>query len=130
MCFISNKNSKVHRNLKFIRTYYGNHVLILFRKYEKLRAKRDKLQLDIAFLTTCVDENITPTFLFFRTSSSNNRFSHSYHKAQMLFLHDEIKAKKCELKTCHTYLQEATENCRLSLSQLLFLVLQSTCNNN
>ena len=68
--------------------------------------------------------------MFFRTSSSNNKFSHSYRKAQMLFLHDEIKTKKRELKTCQSYLQQTTENCKSSLSQLLFLVLQSTCNNN
>ena len=50
---------------KYIRTHYGNQVLTLVRQYEKLRAKRDKLQLDIAFLTSCVDENIIPKFLFF-----------------------------------------------------------------
>ena len=85
---------------KFIRPHYGNQVLIIVHQYEKLRAKRDKLKLNVAFLTTCVDKNIIPTFLFFRTSSSNNRFSHSYRKAQMLFLYDEIKAKKRELKIC------------------------------
>ena len=80
---------------KYIRTHYGNQVLTLVRQYEKLRAKRDKLQLDIAFLTSCVDENIIPKFLCFRTSLSNNKVSHSYRKAQMKYIQssDEIYTK-------------------------------------
>ena len=100
------------------------------RSYERLRTKHDKIQLDILFLTTCLEEDIIPKFLFFRTASNKCQFSRSYRKAQLLFLRDEIKDKRKELNLCIRQLQVHTEECHSGLSNLCFLALQSTCNTN
>ena len=49
-----------------IRLHYGNHVLRIIRRYEKLDYRIRKLELDIQFLETCLNNDLCPTFVRYK----------------------------------------------------------------
>ena len=78
---------------EIIRFYYGNQVLILIRKYEKHDYRLHKIYLDIAFLSSCLDNDLCPTFLRYKLSSKRLQNYESYQRSQHLFLQEEITFK-------------------------------------
>ena len=83
---------------EIIRSRYGNHVLKITRKYERLDYKIRKVTLDITFLRTCVENDVIPTFLNFKVSSSRLRGSRVYMECQKKLLCDEIAFKVVHLE--------------------------------
>ena len=62
-------------------------MLSKIRKLEKLDFRRRKTQLDITFLEVCLDKDIIPNFLQFRTANSKLGNSETYITCQRLLLH-------------------------------------------
>ena len=79
-----------------IRNRYGNHVLKLTRRYEKLEYKIRKVSADIEFLEACVDNELCPTFLRYKMSSQRLRNSDTYTASERLFLLEEITFKTAD----------------------------------
>ena len=81
---------------EIIRYRYGNKILKVIRKFEKLDYRLRKICTDIDFLNACVTYNLTPTFLRYRLSSKRLQRSNSYEQSQKLFLQEEISFKNVE----------------------------------
>ena len=79
-----------------IRFRYGNHVLKIVRKFEKLDYRVRKIICDISFLQTCKDNDLCPTFLRYKMSSKRLQNSKAYKQSQQLFLQEEISFKALE----------------------------------
>ena len=58
-----------------IRRRYGDEVLVKVRKFEKLNFRRRKTELDITFLDVCLEKDVMPNFLHFRTTNKKLRNS-------------------------------------------------------
>ena len=52
--------------------------------------------MDIAFLNSCLDNDLCPTFLRYKLSSKRLQNSESYRRSQHLFLQEEITFKTIE----------------------------------
>ena len=52
---------------------YGNVTVKDFRKYEKLEYKKNKLKLDINFLSNCKQFGVYPKFLIFKLPNVFNK---------------------------------------------------------
>ena len=52
---------------------YGNVTVKNFRKYEKLQYKKNKLKLDIDFLSNCKQLDVYPKFLIFKLLNVSNK---------------------------------------------------------
>ena len=52
---------------------YGNGTVKDFRKYEKLDYKKNKLKLDIDFLSNCKQLGVYPKFLIFKLPNASNK---------------------------------------------------------
>ena len=63
---------------EIIRIRYGNEIVKLMRKFESQDFKIRKIKLDIRFLQSCLEENLIPTFLDFRTANRNLPDSEAY----------------------------------------------------
>ena len=59
---------------------YGNTTVKDFRKYEKLKYKKNKLKLDIDFLKNCKQLDVYPIFLIFKLPNVSNKDSLSICK--------------------------------------------------
>ena len=72
---------------------YDIHVLKLIRKCEKHDYWLCKTHLDIVFLSSCLDNDLCPTFLLYKFSSKRLQNSESYRLSRYLFLQEEITFK-------------------------------------
>ena len=88
--------SKLKSLADIIRCRYGNHVLKIIRKYEKLDYRARKLNLDIKFLNTCQNNDLCPTFIQYKLSSKRLQNSNAYRQWQRLFMQEEITFKNVE----------------------------------
>ena len=52
---------------------YGNATVKVFRKYEKLEYKKNKLKLGIDFLNNCKQLGVYPKFLIFKLPNVSNK---------------------------------------------------------
>ena len=59
---------------------YGNATVKKFRKYEKLEYKKNKLKLDIDFLTNCKQFVVYPKFIIFKLPRVSNKDALSFRK--------------------------------------------------
>ena len=59
---------------------YGNVTVKDFRKYEKLEYKKNKLKLDIDFLSNCKQLGVYPKFLIFNLPNGSNKNTLSIRK--------------------------------------------------
>ena len=66
-----------------IRICYGNNVVNCLRK----------INADIDFLNSCLENELCPTFLHFKMSSNRLQNSETYQRSTRLFLHEEIAFK-------------------------------------
>ena len=82
---------------EIIRRRYGILTLSKIRKLEKLDFRIGKARLDITFLETCIDNDVIPNFVKFRTPNRSLRKSKSYELCQRLLLNQELAIKKEKL---------------------------------
>ena len=52
-----------------------------------------KINADIDFLNSCLENKLCPTFLHFKMSSNHLQNSETYQRSTRLFLHEEITFK-------------------------------------
>ena len=82
---------------------YGSDTLSCFRRYEKLAYRKSKLEQDIQFIKCCIDNNLAPSFVTFKTSNNHLRNSRGYKNCQKTLLRSELRHKHRDLKsTCGT----------------------------
>src|ERR1700761_6873082 len=90
-----------------IRRKYGQDVVSLIHKVDKLIHRHVKLTNDIAFLKKYFDLHAFPTFVRFRTANQRLRSSTAYTKSQRLLLRDELRSKHRDRGTAALQLQRA-----------------------
>ena len=61
---------------------YGNHVLKIIRRYQKLDYRMRKLDLDKKFLSTCQNNDLCPIFIQYKISSARLQNSNAYRQSQ------------------------------------------------
>ena len=91
-CLIS-KNKSVYY---YIRSNYNDSVVKKVRRWEKLRTKMVKTELDMKFLNTCLIYNYVPRFMRFKLYKSSLYSSQWYKDKIKQLLHMEIKQKEKE----------------------------------
>ena len=69
---------------KHIKFKYGDNIVSVFRKLDKLRFKNLKINADIKFLTDCVDNDVLPKFLNFKLSNNLLKKSKCYVSCKKL----------------------------------------------
>lgn len=79
-----------------IRRNYGQNFVSLIHRLDNLTHKYVKFTNDIAFLNKCIQLNVTPRFVCFKTANVNLRQSDAYTKSQRLLLKEEIRNKHRE----------------------------------
>ena len=89
--------------VQIIRRRYGNNIVKLLRKLEKINFKCRKAKLDLDFLQTCQDNGVIPNFLYFKLANKRLQTSEAYRNFQSKLLTDEIHEKKRKI--------EITEKC-------------------
>ena len=72
-----------------IRCCYGNHVLKIIRRYQKLEYRVKKLDLDIKFLNTCQNNDLCPTFIQYKISLTRLQHSGAYRQSERLFIQED-----------------------------------------
>ena len=78
---------------------YKNATAKDFRKYEKLDYKKNKLKLDIAFLSNCKQLGVYPKFLIFKLPNISNKDAFSIRKR---LLRSAINKRNKELQHLST----------------------------
>ena len=66
--------------INVIRFRYGNNVVKFIRKFDKLDYRLRKINVDIDFLNSCLENDLCPTFLRFKMSSNRLQNSESYQR--------------------------------------------------
>ena len=108
-----------------VRGRYGDQVLSKIRKYEKLDYKVAKSKLDITFLEVCIEHDVMPTFVQFRTANKNLRKSESYSSCQRVLLRQEHDNKKLKQTEDTQALETIRSELRDTMSSLDFLFITS-----
>ena len=85
---------KNKRITEIIEKNYGRDTVKKIRKFEKTDYKRRKIDLDLNFLHTCVENDVIPKFCTFKTANRNLRSSQAYTDCQKKLLKEEIKQKE------------------------------------
>ena len=75
---------------------YGNYMLKFIRKFEKLDFRLRKINVNIEFLNSCLENDLRPTFLRYKMSSKRLQNSESYKRSQRMFLQEEETFKTVE----------------------------------
>ena len=71
--------------LQVIRNRYGDTIVKLVRKFEKVDFKHRKAALDLNFFQTCGSLNVIPKFLQFCVANKNQRSQNKDHKLTKSF---------------------------------------------
>ena len=79
-----------------IRCRYGNHVLKLTRRYQKLHYRMRKLHLNIKFFNKCQNNDPCPPFIQYKISSMDLQNSNAYRQLQRLFIQQELTFQNLE----------------------------------
>ena len=106
-----------------VRGRYGDQVVAKVRKYEKLDYKVGKSKLDITFLEVCLEHDVMPTFVQFRTANKTLKNSESYSACQRILLTQERDNKRLKLVDQTQALEALKAELRDTLSSLDFLFL-------
>ena len=96
--------------LQVIRNRYGDTIVKLVRKFEKVDFKHRKAALDLNFLQTCRSFNVIPKYLQFRVANKNLRRSQAYQKCLNHLLLAEINNKNKNLKVLVIELSSVKSN--------------------
>ena len=79
---------------KVIKNCYGESVLKLVRKFERIDLRCRKAELDLSFLKYCFENSLSPTFLRFKASNRSLKSLDAYRQCQIRLLKEEISNKK------------------------------------
>ena len=79
-----------------IRRNYGQQVVSLIHRVDRLTHRYVKLSNDISFLSKCIQLRVTPRFVKFKVANTRLGQSTAYAKAQRLLLKDELRNKHRE----------------------------------
>ena len=104
--------------IQVIHKRYGNTVVKLRRRFEKLDFKHRKAALDLQFLKTCQEFKVTPKFLQFHVGNDSLSQSQTYQTCKKWFQLKEIRIKKKNLKTLVRELSAVKEELLRSVSFL------------
>ena len=80
-----------------LRSSYGNTVVKVIRKFEKIDFTARKCKLDLLFLEGCLENQVIPKFLNFRVSNLHLKTSRAYHVCQLKLLREEIALKRSRI---------------------------------
>ena len=72
--------------VQVIRNRYGNEVVKMMRKFEKLDFTYRKVLLDLDFLDNSIRNNVAPKFVQFRVANRDLRSSSTYRQCQTKLL--------------------------------------------
>ena len=108
-----------------IRKRYGGEVLSKTRKFEKQDFRRRKVQLDITFIEACLDNNLFPNFVGFRTANRRLKKSETYDSCQRILLQEELKIKTDMLADHNRQFSELKKYLYSNLSSLDYLFITS-----
>ena len=106
-----------------IRSHYGNHVLNIIRKYDKLDYKICKLSIDNEFLNNCLNHNLCPTFLKYEMSSKRLQTSDAQKISKSIFIHQEIMFKTLEIEKVCAQFNKMKDNLRSFVSLIGCILL-------
>lgn len=93
-----------------IQSRYGNHVLKIIRKYEKLDYLTYKLSNDLKFLNNCLNHDRCSTFLKYKLLSKRLQNSETYKLSQSIFIQQCITFKILEIDKVCAYLNKMKDN--------------------
>ena len=82
---------------QIITSRYGQQTLQLIRKFESTDLKHKKCELDINFLTVCVEHELLPTFVRFKVANAQLHGSKAHKDCQLRLLRQELLNKKNKL---------------------------------
>ena len=109
--------------LQVIRNRYGDTIVKLVRKFEKVDFKHRKAALHLNFLQTCRSFNVIPKFLQFRVANKNLRRSQAHQKCLNHLLLAEISNKNLKV------LVDKLSSVKSNLLRILnFLDFNHVCN--
>ena len=111
--------------LQVIRNRYGDTIVKLVRKFEKVDFKHRKTALDLNFLQICRSFNVVSKFLQFHGTNKSLRSSQAYQKCLNHLLLAEINNRKKDLEVLVNELSSVKSNL---LRILHFLHLNHVCN--
>ena len=77
---------------------YGSPTVSLLRKFESIDYKERKCELDINFISNCIDHELVPKFVQFKVANRGLRSSKVYKRCQQELLKEELNSKKRSLK--------------------------------
>ena len=103
-----------------IRERYGNGIVKLVRRFEKVDFKLRKASLDLDFLERCQKNNYVPNFLNFRVSSKRLKDSKAYNSCQTRLLNEEISLKKSAVRQLKTEFKSLKDILQVKLNSIDF----------
>ena len=113
---------------------YGASTLSLFRNLEKYEVKIRKFTWDIQFLKTCINNNLTPKFLRFKTALHNFQNDADYRVYQRKLLNKELESKRLFLEALyeHKWLayNELKSRCSFLDFQFCLYTIRKTVNRS
>ena len=77
---------------------YGAPTVSLLRKFESIDYKERKCELDIIFISQCIDHDLVPKFVQFKVANRGLRSSKAYKRCQQELLREELNSKKRSLR--------------------------------
>ena len=80
-----------------LRQRYGEPVVTMFRRYERIHFKVEKCRLDLEFLTECLNNQLMPNFLRIKLWKNDRRHKRAYKNFQRKLLELEIQNKIKEI---------------------------------
>ena len=89
------KTKSIHT---IIRSRYGDGIIKIMKKLEKLNFKLRNAKLDIEFLCNCDNNDTISKFLRFRTANKNLKDPNAYKKCQKSLFLTEIDIKRSHLR--------------------------------
>ncbi len=108
-----------------LRKRYGEQILRLQRKTERLDQRLQKAKLDLEFLLSCLNNDLIPHFLKFRLANARLRRSDAYSACQRRFLLEEIHAKRSSIRILSGQMSTALQSLSLNVSTFDFVHLSS-----
>ena len=99
-----------------LRRRYGDGLIKLTRKFERVNKKLRKSELDLSFLHKCDELLLFPNFLNFKVSNSNLKNSPSYDACRRLLLTEEIKYKERKITSLSIELQTIKDDLQINLN--------------
>ena len=110
--------SKIKSLSSIIRCRYGNHVLKVIQRYQKLDNRMKKCDLEIKFLNTCQNNDLCPTYIQYKISLMRLQNSNAYRQSQRLFIPEELTFKNVEQENIILEMERIKSDLRMVINLL------------